>query len=140
MTQSDVKEPAPPAGVLQVKLLIVHPDAELLAVCLRLSRMQAEWQRLYDLTSEEEKLTTPADFAWQAYSDDIWPRGSFCRDNLTPDVPALLLTHPATTPEGVRAKAAAILALDHAADYCDLRDDSFQLSLSLITDAAGLAL
>ncbi len=50
------------------------PDAALLARCAQLEEMQDEWQRLYDATSDEDELTTPADHAWQAYSDDVWPR------------------------------------------------------------------
>ena len=52
-------------------------------------------------------------------------------------MPALLLTHAATTLEGLQAKAAAILAINAAADYCDLRDDALDLVLSLAHDAAG---
>ena len=120
--------------------LAPHPDAALLALCARLTDMQAEWQRLYDATSDEPELTTPADYAWQAYSDDVWPRTALQRrDSATPDVPGLLLTHSATTLEGLQAKAAALLALDAAASYCDLRDDSYELTLSLLRDAAGAA-
>ena len=48
-----------------------HPDAALFALCAQMEQMQVEWQRLYDATSDEDDLTTPADFAWQAYSDTV---------------------------------------------------------------------
>ena len=113
----------------------------LLAVCVHLVAMQAEWQRLYDATSDKEDLTTVADHAWQAYNDDVWPRTALqplgCE---TVDVPAKLLTLRATTLEGMQAKAAAILAMSDAGDYSlEIRDDSFELQLSLIEDVAGLA-
>jgi hypothetical protein len=108
------------------------PDAELLAVCARLHQMQAEWQRLYDATSDAAELTTPADYAWQAYSDHVWP-GGVVADAL----PAQLTTLRATTWAGLQAKAAAILALDNAANYCDGRADHAELSRSLIEDVAG---
>ena len=128
------------AGADGVPSLASNPDAALLALCARLTDMQAEWQRLYDATSEEGPLTTPADHAWQAYSDDVWPRTALQRrDSVTRDVPGMLLTHPAATLEGLQAKAAALLALDAAASYCDLRDDSYELTLSLLRDAAGAA-
>ncbi len=116
-----------------------HPEAALLALCAQLEKMRTEWQRLYDATSDEDELTTPADHAWQAYSEDVWPRTALQpKGCTTQDVPALLLTHPAITLEGLRAKAAAILALDEAAGYLmDCRDDSLDLSLSVIRDAAG---
>lgn len=101
--------------------------------------MQAEWRRLYDLTSEEPELKTPADFAWQAYSDDTWPRVASFNDNPALDVPAELLRLYATTPDGLRAKAAAVLALEDAAAYCDARDDSWDLHMSVVRDAAALA-
>ncbi len=116
------------------------PDAALLALCARLTEMQAAWQRLYDATSDEQEITTAADRAWQQYSDDVWPRTALQpRGSNTPDVPALLMTLKATTREGLAAKAAAILALDAATSYCDLRDDSLELCMSLVRDAAGSA-
>jgi hypothetical protein len=87
------------------------PDVELLALCARLRDMQAEWQRLYDATSDEDELTTPADFAWQNYSDHVWPlvhSNSFTVPAGVVDYPAQLLTLRATTPEGIQAKATAI--------------------------------
>ena len=115
-------------------------DAALLALCAQLEDMRAEWQRLYDATSDADELTTPADHAWRAYSDDVWPHTALQpKGSTAPDVPALLLTHPATTLEGLQAKSAAILAINAAADYCDLRDDGLDLALSLARDAAGIA-
>ncbi len=118
-----------------------HPDAALLALCAKLDKMRAEWQRLYDATSDKDELTTPADHVWQAYSEDVWPRTALQpKGCTTQDVPALLLTYRATTLEALRAKAAAILAMDEAAGYLmDCRDDSLELSLSLVRDVAGSA-
>jgi hypothetical protein len=104
--------------------------------------MQAEWQRLYDATSGEDELTTAADFAWQDYSDHVWPlvhSNSFTAPAGGVDYPAQLLTLRATTPEGIQTKAAAIIAMDEAATYCDGRDDSYQLCLSLLRNAATSA-
>ena len=116
-----------------------RPDGALFALCAQLEDMRAEWQRLYDATSDEDELTTSADHAWRAYSDDVWPHTALQpKGSTTPDVPALLLTHPAITLEGLQAKAAAILAINAAADYCDLRDDSLDLLLLLARDVAGL--
>ena len=115
-----------------------HSDAALLALCAQLEEMQTEWQRLYDATSDEDEITTAADRAWQDYSDHVWPlvhsnsAGAF-------DLPAKLLAMPATTPEGVRAKAAAVLAIEDAAAYCDDRDDGRELILSVLRDLVGTA-
>ena len=43
----------------------------------------------------------------------------------------------ATTPEGLRAKARAIMALDSAAIYCDCRNDAAQIWQSIVEDMAG---
>ena len=132
------------AGVLTigtdgVPSLAPHPDAALLALCAQLEGMQQQWQRLYDATSDADELTTPADHAWQVYSEDVWPCTALQpKGSTTQDVPALLLTHAATTLKGLQAKAAAILAINAAADFCDLRDNSLDLALSLIRDAATL--
>ena len=117
------------------------PDADLLTLCATLEKMRAEWQRLYDATSEEDELTTPADFAWRNYSDHVWPlvhSNSFTAPAGVVDYPAKLLTLRATTPEGIQAKAAAIVAMDEASSYCDGRDDSYALCLSLLRDAASI--
>ncbi len=107
-----------------------------------LADLQAEWQRLWALT-EDDGPETDADRAWYAYSEHVWPK-TFSRPwpdaPSVEDVPALLLNLPARTPQGLQAKAAAVLALNEAGSYCrDLRDDSCQLELSLIRDAAGVA-
>ncbi len=122
--------------------MTAHLDAELLALCDRLREMQAEWQRLYDATSDRGPLTTPADLAWKAYSDDVWPgvRVSTWGDRpLHPDdVPGRLRMVCATTAEGKAAKARAILALEEASAYLDCRDDVIDLMLSLMRDVAGI--
>ena len=119
------------------------PDAELLALCVSLKEMQAEWQRLYDATSDSGPLTTPADHAWKEYSDMVWPAiklasSAFHRQPHPDDVPGRLLRICAMTPEGQAAKAAAILALDDVASWCDLRDDSIEMMHSLLRDVAGI--
>ena len=101
-------------------------------------------QRLYDATSDEDELTTPADFAWQAYSDTVWPGLNFTtwrREGRDPaDMPGRLLDLPATTAAGLQAKAAAVLAIDEAASYLtDCRNDSAELWQSVIRDAASSA-
>lgn len=62
--------------------------------------------------------------------------------NPEPRPPADLLGNlvdlPATTPAGLRAKAAAILAAEDAATFCDGRDDAWQLAASVLHDAANL--
>ncbi|MGI4945582.1 MAG: hypothetical protein ACRYHQ_34305 [Janthinobacterium lividum] len=124
---------------------VLSADAELLMLCARLDELRAEWQRLYDATSDLPELTTPADHAWQDYSDNAWPGvalaviagGSKPRDPA--DLPARLHDLLATTPEGRAAKAAAILALDEAAAYCDCRDDICQLYATMLRDVAGAA-
>ena len=118
-----------------------HSDAEVLDLCTHLQAMQVRWQRLYDATSDEPGLTTPADHAWSEYSNMVWPavRLATWGDNpLHPDdVPGRLRLLRATTPEGQAAKATAILALDYAASWCDCRDDTVELMHSLLRDVAG---
>ena len=121
-----------------------HPDAALLALCARLEAMQAEWQRLWALTSDGPAIETDADQAWQDYADNVWPGVTISHwdpERRRPnDLPAKLLTLQATTPEGLQAKAAAILALDDAAGYqFDYRNDAIELWQSLGIDAAGSA-
>ncbi|MGI4941841.1 MAG: hypothetical protein ACRYHQ_14985 [Janthinobacterium lividum] len=124
---------------------VPRADAELLALCCQLAVMQAEWQRLYDATSDAEELATHADHAWQGYSDDVWPgvRLAVFADGRKPrdpaDIPGRLHDLPANTPDGRVAKAAAILALDDAAAYCDSRDDICQLYALMLRDVAGAA-
>ncbi len=134
-------------GIVMISLpaaSLAHPDQELLAVCDQLATLQAEWQRLWTLTSDDDAVTTDADRAWEDYTDNVWPR-IFNRpwDDApkTEDVPHKLLALPATTWEGMRAKAAAILAMDQACCYThDIRDDAFELMSSLLKDVAGPAI
>jgi hypothetical protein len=82
---------------------VIHPDTELLALCAQLEEMRDEWQRLYDATSDEDAITTPADRAWQEYSNHVWPLvygNSFTAPPGVVDVPARLLTLRATPPRG----------------------------------------
>ena len=116
-----------------------HPDAALLALCARIDVMRAEWQRLWWLTSNGPALETEADRAWQDYSDTIWPGiGLSDWNRIEPgDAVGELRTLCATTPEGLKAKARAIMALDNAATYSDCRNDAAQLWQSIVEDAAG---
>ena len=123
--------------------MIAHPDAELLGLCVSLREMQAEWQRLYDATSDAGPLTTPADHAWKDYSDTVWPAiklasSAFHRQPHPDDMPGRLLRIRAMTPQGQAAKAAAILALDDVASWCDLRDDLMEMMHSLLRDVVGI--
>ena len=54
------------------------------------------------------------------------------------DVPGRLRTIRATTTEGQIVKAQAIFAMEEAAGYVDLRDDSIDLLHSLVRDVAGI--
>ena len=82
----------------------VDADADLLVLCAQLDTMQAEWQRLYDATSDAGPLTTPADRAWQDYSDNVWPGVRIAIWGNRPphpnDMPSRLRTIRATTAEG----------------------------------------
>lgn len=123
-------------------MTVAHPDAALLALCAQLTGMQAEWQRLYDATSDSGPLTTNADHVWRAYSDDVWPGVRISTWSDKPphpdDVPGRLRTIRATTSEGQVAKARAILAMEEAAGYVDCRDDAIELMHSLVRDVAGI--
>ncbi|MGI4939600.1 MAG: hypothetical protein ACRYHQ_03345 [Janthinobacterium lividum] len=116
-------------------------DEELLAVCARLTLMQAEWQRLYDATSDTGPLTTRADLAWQYYGSMVWPGvDNSDRGDDTPkddDIPARLRLLRATTRAGQAAKASAILALEEASGYTDSRNDSWEILVSLVRNVAG---
>ena len=118
----------------------IHPDAELLALCAQLAEMQAEWQRLWEPTSDEVPSTTEADHAWDRYHRYVWPCTHPSHPEMTgEDLGARLLTLRATTLEGMQAKAAAILAMEEASGYTwDCRDDSCQLATSLMEDVAGV--
>ena len=123
--------------------MTAHPDADLLALCVRLSEMQAEWQRLYDATSDEPRLTTPADHAWNDYSNMVWPCVMLSVWDDRPlhpdDVPGRLRLLRAKTPEGQTAKATALLALEEAACWgSECRDDAIELMHSLLRDVAGI--
>ena len=118
-----------------------HPNAALLALCAHLDAMRAEWQRLWLLTSDGPDLATKADRAWQEYSDSTWP-GIAVSDHVLnrlhlTDLPGRLRTLRAVTPEGLKAKARAVMALDNAASYCDCRNDAAQIWESIVADAAG---
>ena len=130
---------------------IAHPDSDLLALCARLAEMQAEWQRLWEPTRDDWRLDDPpiteADHAWLRFNDYVWPGINLvCQWRGPPgsrhpdDVLGRLHDIPATTPEGLRAKAAAILAAEDAGCYgADLRDDASQLIESVLKDVAGPA-
>ena len=73
---------------------------------------------------------------WPGLNFNTWRRES--RDPA--DLPGRLVDQPATTPAGLQAKAAAVLAIDEAASYLtDCRNDSAELWASVIRDAAGSA-
>ena len=131
-------------------LHLTHPDADLLALCARLAAMQAVWQRLWEPTSEDWRLDAPpiteADHAWMRYNDYVWPAISISRwnvdkEHLHPDdLPGHLLNFRPVTPEGVRAKAAAVLAMEDASLYgANCRNDACDMYHSVLVDAAGPA-
>jgi hypothetical protein len=130
------------------KLNVVEagPDADLLDLCAKLAAMQAEWQRLWNFTSEDWGLdgppTTEADHEWLRYNDEVWPAINISGQSPRhpDDLPGRLLDFHPVTPEGIRAKAAAVLAMDDAGCYgADLRNDSYELYHSALVDAAGPA-
>lgn len=111
------------------------PDAALLAVCDQLRAQQAEWQRLWTLTSDGPDNLAPADHEWTTYNRKVWPG----MDQEAGEGPAgqLLDLHP-VTPEGLAAKAAAICAMDETSQYTrDCRDDACRLWESVVLDTAG---
>jgi hypothetical protein len=108
--------------------------------------MQAEWQHLWQFTSEDWGLDDPpatdADRKWLQFNDYVWP--AIHISGQTPrhpdDLPGQLLDFRPVTVEGMRAKAAAVLAMDDAACYgADARDDACELYQSVLVDAAGTA-
>ena len=122
------------------------PDADLLALCAQLTAMQAEWQRLWTFTTDDWGLDDPpvtdADRAWEHYNDHVWPgiHVSGGTPRLPDDLPGQLLDFHPVTPEGVRAKAAAVLAMEDAACYgADARNDACEMYQSVLVDAAGAA-
>jgi len=118
-----------------------HPDAELLAVCARLADQQAEWQEVWAATPDAPD-GGHADVALDEFSQNVWP-GYRCADpvrgdDTATDLPARLLTLPATIAEGLQAKAAAVLAISDAGSYTgDSRLDEIELLRSVVRDAAG---
>lgn len=107
------------------------PDAELLSVCTQLNRQQAEWQRLWVLTSDGPELLTQADKALNDYYEDVWPGFSGC-------LAERLISLRASTVEGMIAKAVAILAMDDAGGYFTIcRNDAWDIAHSLVEDVAG---
>ncbi len=123
-------------GLLEAGALDPSPDAPLLALCAKLRAQQAEWQRLWAATPDTGD-DTPADAALEQYSDFTWPGIRASADGQ--DLPSQLLSHRATTPEGRQAKAVAVLAMEEAGLYCDSRDDSVDLMLDVLCEAAGSA-
>ena len=127
----------------------VHPDADLLALCARLAELQEEWQRLWQPTSEDWGLDAPpiteADHTWLAFNDHVWPAVNLSRwslkEDLHPDdLPGQLLDLHAATPEGARAKAAAILAMEDASYYgANVRNDACEMLHSALLDVVGPA-
>ncbi len=119
-------------------------DADLLALCAQLRVLQAGWQRLWDATSgTPDGEESPADLILDRYTAWVWPAVRLSDvSGLTSaaDPVRMLLDLPATTPEGLRAKAAAVLALDDAGDYSDRdRADQWQLVAALLREVAGTA-
>lgn len=121
-------------------------DAGLLALCAELRDLQTKWQRLWNSTSEDWGLDappiTPADHEWLAFNDNVWPAIHISGQSPRhpDDLPGLLLDFHPTTVEGIRAKAAAVLAMEDAAGYGgDCRNDSCELTHSVLVDMAGAA-
>ena len=123
-----------------------HPDAALLDLCARLRALQEEWQRLYVLTSEDERGTA-ADKAFDAYSERVWPGTVRRCEHYWKDTPpeaddlaGQLMFAPATTHEGIQAKAVALAAIADTAAYLPHdRDDEFGLFREFIREVAGAA-
>jgi len=116
-------------------------NAELLAVCARLADHRAQWQSRWAATPDVPD-GGPQDTAFDEFSQNVWP-GYRCADpvrgdDTATDLPALLLTLPATTAEGLQAKAAAVLAISDAGSYTgDSRLDEIELLRSVVRDATG---
>ena len=121
----------------------LQADAELLTVCASLADQQAQWQTLWAATPDEPD-GGPVDLAFDTFTEFTWP-GTRIADRLLGnpsaiDLPARLLTLPATTQEGLVAKAAAVLAISDASTFTgDCRPDEIELLRSVAIDAAGLA-
>ena len=106
-----------------------HPDATLLALCAQLADQQTEWQRLWAAVPDDADDGREID-AFEAYSDTVWPGSA--------GPAAELVGLTATTPEGIRAKAAAALALHQTGMYVDAQhEDLLDIMASALHDAAG---
>lgn len=118
-------------------------DADLLALCTHLRVLQARWQRLWDAASGSPDGDGPADLILDRYTAWVWPAVKLSDvSGLTSaaDPVRMLLDLPAATPEGLRAKAAAVLALHDVGDYSDRdRADQWQIVAALLRDVAGAA-
>lgn len=112
-----------PGGVLKSEQ---PPDAALLALCAELSRRHVEYQRLWSLTPDDGP-ETDADRAFKTYGETVWPR---CADLI-----ARLADLPATTAIGMRAKAAAALAIAEN-DHHDGSDNELDLVRAVLRGAA----
>ena len=121
----------------------VTGDADLLALCARLRVLQTGWQRLWDAASGSPDGDGPADLILDRYTAWVWPAvrlSDVSGLTIAADPVRMLLVLPATTPEGLRAKAAAILALHDAGDYSDRdRADQWQIVAALLREVAGTA-
>lgn len=121
----------------------VTGDADLLALCVRLRVLQAGWQRLWDAASGSPDGDGPADLILDRYTAWVWPAVRLSDvSGLTSaaDPVRLLLDLPTTTPEGLQAKAAAVLALHDVGDYSDRdRADQWQIVAALLREVAGPA-
>ena len=118
-------------------------DADLLGLCAQLRVLQLRWQRLWDAALGSPDGDGPADLLLDRYTAWVWP-GTELADvaGLAPaaDPVRSLLTLPATTPEGLQAKAAAVLALHDASDHSDRdRADQWQIVAALLREVAGTA-
>ena len=122
----------------------VTGDADLLVLCAQLRVLQVEWQRLWNATSgTPDSEESPADLILDRYTAWVWPAvrlSDVSGLTLAADPVRMLLDLPATTPEGLQAKAAAVLALHDAGDYSDRdRADQWQIVAGLLRDVAGAA-
>jgi hypothetical protein len=135
-----------PGGIRTLEHSIKSPvlyQSELLSVCARLADLQAQWQGYWAATPDEPN-GGPDDIVFKSFSTWNWPGvrlGDWAHeDSSVIDLPALLLTLPATTTEELRAKAAAVLAISDVSDYTgDCRTDEMELLRSVARDAAGPA-
>lgn len=117
-----------------------HPDAALLILCGELRVLQEEWQRLWSVTAETLDATSPAELAFDDYAEHVWPGLRLADEQSDQDLVRQLGAIRATTLEGMRAKAAAIKAVDDACGYSTCcRDDYCELLTSLLEDVAGPA-